>query len=213
MYDMGLKERRKRERRERYDQIMTAARTVLFEHGMSMASIKKIAQAAELGVGTLYSYFASKEDIFIALQEEGLEILSRKIQETSQDTEDPAAQLRNIASVYLAFSEEDQDYFDILNFFLSSPGTIFEPGLKQQIDEHAKQVLDLLVITIDHGIQQGVFPENHPRRQAIIFWATLHGLLQFRKLKNNLLPEDDFYSLYQQAVDSFLRELTTISNK
>ena len=79
---MGLKERRKRERQERHTQIMDAARTVLFEHGMPMASIKRIAQAAELGVGTLYSYFASKEDIFIALQEEGLEILSRKIQKT-----------------------------------------------------------------------------------------------------------------------------------
>ena len=206
---MGLKERRKREIRERHDQIMDAARTVLFEHGMPMASIKRIAQAAELGVGTLYSYFASKEDIFIALQEEGLEILSRKIQETSQDTEDPVTQLCNIARVYLAFSEEDKDYFDILNFFLSSPGTLFEPGLKQQIDEHANQVLDLLVTVINNGRQLGVFHADRPRRHAVILWATLHGLIQFRKMKKNILPGDDFYSLYQQAVDSFLRDLNS----
>ena len=47
---MGLEERRKREIRERHDQIMDAARMVLFKHGMPMASIKRIAQAAELGV-------------------------------------------------------------------------------------------------------------------------------------------------------------------
>jgi AcrR family transcriptional regulator len=210
---MGLKERRKRERQERHTQIMDAARTVLFKHGMPMASIKRIAQAAELGVGTLYSYFASKEDIFIALQEEGLEILSRKIQETSQDTEDPVTQLRNIASVYLAFSEEDQDYFDILNFFLSSPGTVFEPGLKQQIDEHVNQVLNLLVTVIDNGRGLDVFHTTRPRRHAVILWTTLHGLIQFRKMEKNLLPGDDFDGLYQQAVDGFLRELSTRSHK
>jgi len=205
---MGLKERRKREREERHDQIMAAARTVLFKHGMPMASIKRIAQAAELGVGTLYSYFASKEAIFIALQEEGLEILSRKIQKTSRNTEDPVMQLRNIASVYLAFSEEDQDYFDILNFFLSSPGTVFEPGLKQQIDEHVNQVLNRLVTVIDNGRQLEVFHTTRPRRHAVILWTTLHGLIQFRKMEKNLLPGDDFYGLYQQAVDSFLRGLS-----
>ena len=210
---MGLKERRKREIRERHKQIMDAARKVLFKHGMPMASIKRIAETAELGVGTLYSYFASKEDIFIALQEEGLEILFRQIQKIVQDNKDPLTQLGKLAQAYLAFSEEDKDYFDILNFFLASPGTVFEPGLKQQIDEHANQVLNLLVTVIDSGRQQGQFHTSRPRRHAVILWATLHGLIQFRKMKNNLLPEDDFYRLYHQAVDSFIRDLTTKSHK
>jgi len=205
---MGLKERRKREIRERRAQIMDAARRVLFKHGMSMASIKRIAQTAELGVGTLYSYFGSKEDIFIALQEEGLEILSQAIQETVKEAEDPLTRLRKIARTYLAFSEESKDYFDILNYFLSSPGTVFEPGLKQQIDKHANQVLNILVTAIDSGRQQGVFHTTHPRRHAVVLWATLHGLIQFRKMKEILLPGDDFYQLYNQAVDSFLRNLT-----
>ncbi len=204
---MGLKERRKREIRERHAQIMDAARRVLFKHGMSMASIKRIAQTAELGVGTLYSYFGSKEDIFIALQEEGLELLSQVIQETVKEAEDPLTRLRKIARAYLAFSEESKDYFDILNYFLSSPGTVFEPGLKQQIDKHANQVLNILVTAIDSGRQQGVFHTTHPRRHAVILWATLHGLIQFRKMKEILLPGDDFYQLYNQAVDSFLRDL------
>lgn len=210
---MGLKERRKREIRERRTLIMDAARMVLFEHGMSMASIKRIAQTAELGVGTLYSYFESKEDIFIALQEEGLEILSREIQETAGDDQDPLTRLRKIARAYLTFSEESKDYFDILNFFLSSPGTVFEPGLKRQIDEHASQVLNILVTAIDSGRQQGVFHTTHPRRHAVILWATLHALIQFRKIETTLLPGEDFYRLYNQAVDSFLRDLITDSNK
>ncbi len=210
---MGLKDRRKREIRERQAQIMAAARSVLFKHGMAMASIKRIAQAAELGVGTLYSYFGSKEDIFIALQEEGLEMLAREIQKTAKDTEDPLTRLRKIARAYLTFSEKSKDYFDILNFFLSSPGTVFEHGLKQQIDKHASQVLNILVTAIDSGRQQGAFHTTQPRRHAVILWATLHGLIQFRKMEATLLPGEDFYHLYNQAVDSFLRDLITGSHK
>jgi TetR/AcrR family transcriptional regulator len=208
---MGLKERRKREIRERHAQIMDAARMVLFKHGMPMASIKRIAQAAELGVGTLYSYFGSKEDIFIALQEEGLEMLAQEIRKTARDTEDPLTRLRKIARAYLTFSEAGKDYFDILNFFLSSPGTVFEPGLKQKIDEHAGQVLNILVAAIDSGRQQGVFHTTHPRRHAVILWATLHGLIQLRKMEAALLPGEDFYRLYNQAVDNFIRNLATKS--
>ena len=206
--NLGLKERRKREIRERHTQILDAARKVLFKHGMSMASIKRIAQAAELGVGTLYSYFGSKEEIFVALQEEGLEILSQKIQKTAKNAEDPLTRLRKISLAYLTFSEDNKDYFDILNFFLSSPGTVFEPGLKRQIDEHANQVLNLLVTSIDNGRQQGVFHTTRPRRHAVILWAMLHGLIQFRKMEKSLLPADDFHHLYNQAVDDFLGNLT-----
>jgi len=100
-----------------------------------------------------------------------------------------------------------------LNFFLSSPGTVFEPGLKQKIDEHAGQVLNILVTAIDNGRRQGVFHTSHPRRHAVILWATLHGLIQLRKMEAALLPGEDFCRLYNQAVDNFIRNLTTKSNK
>ncbi len=80
--------------------------------------------------------------------------------------------------------------------------------LKQQIDEHVNQVLNLLVTVIDNGRQLEVFHTTRPRRHAVILWTTLHGLIQFRKMEKNLLPGDDFYGLYQQAVDGFLRELS-----
>ncbi len=76
---MGLKERREREREERKRQILNAARSLLFEEGLQGTSINKIAKSAELGVGTIYSYFASKEEIFAVLQEEGIELLHNKI--------------------------------------------------------------------------------------------------------------------------------------
>jgi AcrR family transcriptional regulator len=74
---MGLKERKQRERSERKKQILSAARKLLLQKGLNGTSINQIAKAAELGVGTIYFYFQNKEDVFTALQEEGLKILQR----------------------------------------------------------------------------------------------------------------------------------------
>ena len=71
---MGLKERRRREKEERRMQILDAARKLLFTKGINATSINQIAKLAELGVGTIYFYYRNKEELFAALQEEGLEI-------------------------------------------------------------------------------------------------------------------------------------------
>ena len=76
---MGLKERREREKEARKRQILAAARRLLFKKGIQSTSINQIARTAELGVGTIYFYYQSKEEIFYSLQEEGLDILFREI--------------------------------------------------------------------------------------------------------------------------------------
>jgi len=80
---MGLKERRAKEKEARRNQILDAARALLFEKGLQATSINQIAKQAELGVGTIYIYYRSKEEIFAELQEEGLEILFARILKTS----------------------------------------------------------------------------------------------------------------------------------
>ncbi len=72
---MGVKERRELEKQARRDQILDAARKLLFSQGIEKISISRISKEAELGVGTIYFYFKNKEDIFIALQQEGVDVL------------------------------------------------------------------------------------------------------------------------------------------
>ena len=91
---MGLKERREREKEARKQQILTAARTLLFKKGIQATSINQIARTAELGVGTIYFYYQSKEEIFYSLQEEGLDILFDQIDAIGQTDSSPQEKLR-----------------------------------------------------------------------------------------------------------------------
>ena len=101
---MGLKERRDREKEERKRQILDAARDLLFAEGLQATSVNKIAKNAELGVGTIYSYFKSKEEIFAALQQEGIELLHEKARKALSREKGGPDRLRAIAGSYLDFS-------------------------------------------------------------------------------------------------------------
>ena len=202
---MGLKERRAREKDERKKQVLAAARTLLFEKGLHATSINLIAKTAELGVGTIYSYFRSKEEIFSFLQEEGLEILYRRIEAVGRTGETPEEKLRLTADIYLWFSENHKNYFDIINYFLSSPQIMLAPDLKQRVDRQGQKILALIVDFIEKGASGGQFKGVEPRKCAVMFWAALHGLVQIKKLQPTILQGDRHQEIFNYAVDHMIR--------
>jgi TetR/AcrR family transcriptional regulator len=201
---MGAKERREREKEQRKTQILDTARALLFEKGLNATSINQIAKRAELSVGAIYFYYKNKEDLYAALQVEGLEILSQALKASVKKPSVPEKDIRKIAQAYLKFSEEHKNYFDIINYFLASPDSIFSPELKKKVDGHGKDNLAVLADTIGKGIDDGLFKNVDPKRQAIILWSTLHGMIQLKKLKKTILAKEDHQSLYLEAVDRFL---------
>lgn len=204
---MGLKERREREREERRKQILVAARVLLSKKGLGGASIQQIAKRAELGVGTIYFYYRSKEELFAALQQEGLEVLQAQVRKAGQRGKTAADRLRRIALAYLRFSEENKDYFDIINHFLASPEEVFAPELKELVDLQGARILQDVEAVVREGVAEGAFREVNARRFAIMLWGTLHGLVQFRKMNDTVLRGEDHAALYREAVDHLVRSL------
>jgi len=201
---MSLKERRQREKEERRRQILDAARQLLFEKGLNATSINQIAKLAELGVGTIYFYFQSKEEIFAGLQEEGLGILYEDIDAVCSKGMDAPDTLGHIARIYLRFSREHKDYFDIINYFLASPDVIFAPNLKNQIDRHGNRILSLIVDTVEQGIAKRQLTPVDARKWAFMFWGTLHGLIQFKKLEQTVLQGDSHESVFEYSVENLI---------
>ncbi|WP_217213141.1 TetR/AcrR family transcriptional regulator [Streptomyces sp. AC550_RSS872] len=57
----GLRERKKRETRQRISDIATG---LFLEHGFVTVTIADVAEAADVSVNTVYNYFPAKEDLF-----------------------------------------------------------------------------------------------------------------------------------------------------
>ncbi len=177
---------------------MGAARGLLFRKGIDATSMNQIARDAELSVGTLYLYFRNKESLFAALQEEGLDLLYTKIQEESERGSTPREKLERIALAYLDFSEEHRKYFDIMNYFLAAPEILFSSRLKSRVDKHVNRILSVVEAVLKEGVLRDT-DEREVRRLAIVFCSTLHGMLQFKKLRNTVLQDEDFRDLYRYS--------------
>jgi len=205
---MGLRERRLRERLKRKKQILDAARALLFEKGLKATSISQIAKVAELGVGTIYFYYGSKEEIFAELQEEGLELLYTKIRQSHEDNDPPAVKLKNAALSLLQFSDGSKDYYDIINYFLTAPEVLLSPKLKLKVDRHGGKIISFVGRVVEAGIESGCFTKVDPKRFTIMFWGTLQGLIQYKKMKTTLLEGEDFTALYTYSVDHLIQSLS-----
>ncbi|MFA5321101.1 MAG: TetR/AcrR family transcriptional regulator [Smithella sp.] len=201
---MGAKERREREREQRKSHILDTARALLFEKGLNATSINQIAKRSELSVGAIYFYFKDKEELFAALQVEGLELLHKIVRKAVDAESTPEEKIRSIALAYLRFSEKHKNYFDMINYFLTSPETIFPLKLKNEIDAHGNASISTLTAAFREGIGNGYFKAVDPRRQAIILWSTFNGIIQLKKLKKTILVKDEYQSLYLEALDRFL---------
>ena len=78
----------------RRTQILDAAITVFSEKGFHRATIKEIARVAGIADGTIYTYFASKDDVLLAVLDRLNETTERRQQFVLGDEQDLKAFFR-----------------------------------------------------------------------------------------------------------------------
>jgi len=94
---------------EKQDIIFTTAISVFAERGFDAANINEIAKLAGISIGSMYSNFDSKEDLFLALVEKGLELLDRAMSECCPDQGTITDVLERLFRVAIRYTEKHPD--------------------------------------------------------------------------------------------------------
>ena len=89
----GLRERKKRETRQRISDIATS---LFVEHGFVTVTIADIADKADVSVNTVYNYFPAKEDLFLDRSKDVVHRLSRWVRGRDVGESAAAAVLREL---------------------------------------------------------------------------------------------------------------------
>jgi len=115
---MGVKERKEREKLQRSQDILEAARRVFESKGFLNTTLQDVAKEAEISVGLIYRYFQSKEDMFASLALKGaeqfdtdLESILKKASRKKSSAQDILA---HIAKAFFDFYSPYGEYFDML---------------------------------------------------------------------------------------------------
>jgi len=177
---MGTAERKEREKLHRKEEILNAAERVFFEKGLATSTMDEIAERAELSKGTLYLYYKSKEDLYMAIICRGHEILLKMFQEAAA-TGEPAVQLlENLGQAYYAFYKRHHDYFRMFSF---SENTQLHSQVSEEMRntcaESGQCLGGVVQEVIRKGIEDSSFqPEINPVEMSIIFWAHCRGVME-----------------------------------
>ena len=89
----GLRERKKRETRQRISDIATG---LFLEHGFVTVTMADVAEAADVSVNTVYNYFPAKEDLFFDRSKGVVDRLSRWVRARDVGESAAAAVLREL---------------------------------------------------------------------------------------------------------------------
>jgi AcrR family transcriptional regulator len=79
----------RRQQRNR-EALINAASSVMSEKGVDGATMLEIAELADMGAGTIYNYFKSKDELAIAVLEEMMHALAVRIEVATEKFDDPA---------------------------------------------------------------------------------------------------------------------------
>ncbi len=196
--------RRERERDARRRLILDTAMLVFAERGFFSATVEEIAARAELAVGTLYRYFQSKEEIYVSLLFEAMEMFRQKIQAARASGAPPNEQLRAVWNYFYAFYREQPEYYRAF-IFLHNEGLreLISPAVIQKVNQRAGENFRGLAEIVQAGIDAGVFqPELDTRGVADILWALWMGLVQLIETRRNTgVPADMLEKLHREAFE------------
>ncbi|WP_304640173.1 TetR/AcrR family transcriptional regulator [Pseudomonas sp.] len=88
---------------ERREDILCAAVKVFAEQGFRCADVQQIADLAGIGKGTVYRFFATKEELFKAAVDDAMRSLTSQVDGAAEGVEDPLQRLRLGFKAYMAF--------------------------------------------------------------------------------------------------------------
>jgi len=210
---MGITERREREKQQRQQDIIEAAETVFFRKGIENSTMDDVAAQAELSKGTLYLYFKSKEEIYLAITVRGMQIMNDLFQRAIRNGQNGLEKSLKIGEAFHKFAREYPDYFNALSYYELKE----HESDSEMIHECActgQESLDILIEVLQEGIRDGsVKPDLDPKRVAVIMWGMASGVIQLVATKGKHLANDHGFDMDNIIEDSYQMIRCSLENK
>ncbi|MFX1302100.1 MAG: TetR/AcrR family transcriptional regulator [Promethearchaeota archaeon] len=134
--------RREREKEQRRNVIIDAAEKLFLFKGFENTTMKQIANEAELGKGTLYNYYNSKDELYIAIGINAYSLLINYTQKFIEKEEPGIKQLMAVGFAYYEFSKDYPNYASIFHDIAKKLPDIVSK-LKNELSNTEREYLDL----------------------------------------------------------------------
>jgi|SRR5699024_2911662 len=211
--EMSTKERKKREKQQRRQDIVEAAERVIASQGFDAATMIEIAEEAELSKGTLYLYFQSKDELYMAICKRGSQLLVDEFAELFSGSYTGIELIQKMGENYLRFVTDHPLYFDAFAYYesLRDIDELEKSNIVQACEENQHKVMNFMVQAIQIGMQDGTIDDTYDLQElAILIWASTRGITQmnmmsetghyYKMLKEEQVEADRLFENFMQMV-------------
>lgn len=171
--------RREREKLQRRETIINAAKELFYENGYQATTMEDIAAAAEVSKGTLYLYFSSKDELYVSIILEGFQIIDKRLGEIGASDIDLVEKGRSMFMAFVEFCLENREYFRMTQYILSETARRnLTPELVEGLSNYTTGLLGHIAGLVSEGQETGLIKKDvDPLAFAVIAWRTATGLL------------------------------------
>ncbi len=191
---MGTAERKEKEKAQRREDILDAAKRVFLERGFRGATIEAIAEECELSAGAIYLYFKNKDDLYSAINMRALEFLDKQIAKIVDDgTLTVEKKLKAVWDVlYHHFAADPVSLRAILHFQLEDSLQILSHESLSRLNTLSQSFMGRIASIFKAGIGQGRFQSCNINAYADMLWSAFSGIVVWEDAKRKINPHKDF---------------------
>jgi AcrR family transcriptional regulator len=199
---MSIAERRLRQKEEIRSRILTTAWQMVKEDGWQSVSIRKIAEAIEYSVPVIYDHFENKEAILMEFGKEAFRLLSKKIQQAKEKSNNPAEQLKAIADAYWSFALRNKEYYQLM-YGVGMLGCQIEKCFPERAD-----FKNLVMEPIKAIVSKSKYSDANSFLKYYTFWSILHGLISIKSMRNSNVSDEVNKMVLDDAIEGFIKNLS-----
>lgn len=178
---MSRHDRKTREKEAKQNRILDAAEEVIFTQGIEHATMDEIAEQAQLSKGTLYYYFQNKHDLYFAVNNRGLTLLTQNFVQVFSGNYTGLEMVRHLGNAYINFVKEHPHYFSAMMDF-----EVFElveddavSPMLEQCEQKGHELFAYTVRALQIGMQDGTIDDRYgPHLLATQIWGSIRGITQ-----------------------------------
>jgi AcrR family transcriptional regulator len=162
-------------------EILAAARKVFGVRGFDAATVEEIAEAAGLAKGTVYLYFPSKRDIYLAALKHGAMELRERTRENMDAAKGIQAKLRSFIDTRVQYAEKNRDFIKIYH---SAFGSLTHPAaIDSEFTKLYLQQAKALEAVLQAAMDKGEIRHFRADFAAFIIYDMVRGVMTQRMLQ------------------------------
>jgi len=155
--------RRERERQQHIRHILDVAESIFAKEGFFRATMRQIAQKAEFALGTIYSYFGSKRQLYEKVIETKVNKLVDSVTKEMADTPSVQGKVEKFIHTKMTFLHKNLFFLRLYLAEVDVPRLDISHSLPKKVHEKYDSMLCILTDIIWRGIQKGVFKPMEAR--------------------------------------------------